>query len=367
MKEIVIPSKPWRELTDNELGGQRKDTACLVRYGGFGDALQISSIFPLIKKKGMRVCVNVTERGYEILRNDPNIDELLIQKTNQVPNEELGPYWERLGKLFDCDSVRTRIGQFTNLGGIIEQGLLCLEGQDIYSATHEERHAKLNGNYSELLHRTAKVDPIFKVKFYPTSSERKWVKQQRKKMKLSPHHYVVVITLSGSSVHKAYPYMDSVIAKLLTRLTPVRIVMVGEEACKILESGWEREPKIFLRSGKWNIRKTIAFTQQADLVLGPETGVLNAVSSDDMAKVCLLSHSSHENLTKHWINTTSLCAEDVSCYPCHQMHFGFKNCNRDAETGGAMCAAKINPEDVVLAISHHRKLKYDISGTLSNG
>lgn len=358
MREIVIPRKPWGELTDNDLGGIRKDTACLVRYGGFGDALQISSIFPLIKKKGMRVCVNVTERGYEILRNDPNIDELLIQKTDQVPNSELGPYWKRLAPIF---------GQFTNLGGIIEQGLLCLEGQDIYAAPHEERHAQLNKNYSEVLHSKAEVDPVFKTKFYPTSSERKWARQQLKKMNISPHHYVVVITLSGSSVHKAYPYMDSVIAKLLTRLPAARIIMVGDEVCKILEAGWEKEPKVFLRSGEWNIRRTVAFAQQADLVLGPETGVLNAVSSDDVAKVCLLSHSSHENLTKHWVNTTSLCVEGVSCYPCHQMHFGFKNCNRDKETGGAMCAAKIDPEDVVLAISHHRKLKYDISGTLSNG
>ena len=310
-----------------------------------------------MKEKGKRVCVNVTERSYEILRNDPNIDEFLIQKTDQIPVEELGQYWERLGKLFD---------QFTNLGGIIEQGLLCLEGQDIYTAPHEERHALLNKNYSELLHSTAEVDHIFKVNFYPSKSERKWVKVQRKKMKLTANNYVVMIALSGSSVHKAYPYMDSVIAKLLLKYPSVRIVMVGDEVCQILERGWEQEPRIFMRSGKWNIRKTLAFAQQVDLVLGPETGVLNAVSSDDVAKICLLSHSSIENLTKHWTNTTSLYPNNVSCYPCHMMHFGFKSCNRDNETGGAMCAAKINPEDVVLAVQHHRKLKYDVSGTLSN-
>ena len=88
---------------------------------------------------------------------------------------------------------------------------------------------------------------------------------------------------------------------------------------------------------------------------------------DDMAKVCLLSHSSHENLTKHWINTTSVEPEGVGCFPCHKMHMqGFKTCNRDQETGGALCAAKINPSSVVDAIEYHWKLMNEFSGTVSN-
>ena len=357
MKKTRVPHKPWKELTKIDLGGIRDNTVCLIRYGGFGDGLQISSIFPLLKQQGFRVCVNVTETCYKVLKHDPNIDELLIQDTNQIPVEELPEYWEKLSFLFT---------KFVNLNGVIEQGLLCLRGQDIYTAPHLERHNKLNKNYSEVLHKKAEVEYIFKGKFHPSSSEISWVKKQRKKMRLSPRTYDIVIALSGSSVHKAYPYMDSVIAKLLLKYSNTRIIMVGDESCKILEHGWEKENRIFLRSGRWDIRRTLAFAQQADMVLGPETGVLNAVSSEDVAKVCLLSHSSKENLTKHWVNSTPMYPSDVHCYPCHMMHYGFSNCNRDDHTGGAMCAASIDPNEVLLAIEHHRKLKYDISGIMSN-
>ena len=101
MKRTVVPKKKWQELTDEELGGKRENSVCVVRYGGFGAALQISSIFPLLKKQGYSVCVNATEGSKEILSHDPNVAELLTQDTGQIPNEELGQYWERITPLFD--------------------------------------------------------------------------------------------------------------------------------------------------------------------------------------------------------------------------------------------------------------------------
>ena len=66
------------------------------------------------------------------------------------------------------------------------------------------------------------------------------------------------------------------------------------------------------------------------------------------------SHSSIEKLTKHWKNTTSMEPENCPCFPCHKMHFGFSTCNRDKETGGALCAANI----------HHERVVQDILGNL---
>lgn len=176
-------------------------------------------------------------------------------------------------------------------------------------------------------------------------------------MRLGLGHFVILIALSGSSVHKAYPHMDAVMAQMLIKWPDVRFIMVGDPMCQMLEVGWESESRVFLRSGKWSIRQTLAFAQTVDLVVGPETGVLNAVSSEDVAKVALLSHSSPENLTKHWVNTSSIEPEDVNCFPCHKMHFGFATCNRDEETGGSVCSAKTHPDDVATAIEYHRKLK----------
>ena len=357
MRVVKLPSGRWQDSTDEQLGGIRENTICLVRYGGYGDMLQCSSIFPILKKQGFRVCVNCSERGAQILKNDPHVDELLTQYDEQVPNAELGEYWDRIAPLFQG---------FINLGQVVEVGLLCTPNEEEYLWPTEKRHKKLNKNYSEALHDRAGVEYSFDNTFFPSTSEKKWVERERRKMSIGSNHYVIVVTLSGSSVHKAYPHMDAVVARALVTMPEVRFVMVGDEFCQILEVGWEKERRVFARSGKWSIRKTLAFAQRADLVVGPETGVLNSVSMEDVAKVVLLSHSSRENLPKYWVNTTSIVPDGVDCYPCHKIHFSFKTCNRDDETGGAMCAAKIDPNTVVKAIEYHRNLKYDVPRTLSN-
>ena len=91
----------------------------------------------------------------------------------------------------------------------------------------------------------------------------------------------------------------------------------------------------------------MAFLDHCSVIVGPETGVLNAASMKKIHKAVFLSHSSEENLTKHWSNTTSFTPDNCSCYPCHKMHFGFNTCNRDEETGGALCASNIDPRTVV--------------------
>jgi hypothetical protein len=58
--------------------------------------LQVSSILPLLKEQGYRVCVNVSPIGEDILKSNPYVDELLVQKTNMIPEGELTEYWENL-------------------------------------------------------------------------------------------------------------------------------------------------------------------------------------------------------------------------------------------------------------------------------
>jgi len=131
----------------------------------------------------------------------------------------------------------------------------------------------------------------------------------------------------------------------------IKVVMVGDEACQILEGGWENEKRVIRKSGKWGIRKSLTFAEECDLVIGTETGLLNSVSARNVPKICFLSHSSVENLTKHWKNAVSLEPKGVDCYPCHRLHiYGFQTCHRDDQTGAAKCAAAIHPDEAWEAI-----------------
>ena len=151
--------------------------------------IQVSSLFPLFKEQGYRVCVNVSERGKEILESDPNVDELLVQE-------------DRSGFLM-IDLLRigiiylSALINFVQLSESIEGSLLLtpereeeIRGERImvsaskyYNLSKEEIHEKCNVNYMERTHDLAGLPHKFHPKFYPTDEEERRAKRRRKKIK----------------------------------------------------------------------------------------------------------------------------------------------------------------------------------------
>lgn len=339
--------------------GDRSGWACVVRYGGIGDIVQASSVFPLIKKQGYKLAVNTDDGGLELLKHNPYVDELIVQKQGQIPHEELDDYWARAEKAFE---------RYINLTGSIETSLLLHPSSKEYWLSKSERHGLTNVNYLEKTHDVSGVEHKFDAVFHSTKSERAWARKQRKKMGL--HNKVVLWSLSGSSIHKAYPYVDEVVKELLEETLEVVVVFTGDYVCEILEFGWENTKRVHCTSGKWPIRKSLAFIEQADCIVGTETGLLNAAGLLQVPKVILLSHSTKENLTKHWKNTVALTPKNVSCYPCHRLHYDLrqngehgrpiapswkKTCNPH-HLGGAVCAHAITPKEVKTAIYEALKI-----------
>jgi hypothetical protein len=188
-----------------------------------------------------------------------------------------------------------------------------------------------------------------KFKWYPTKLETKWARKKRKGIK----GLVIVWALSGSSVHKHWPYMDQIIARTLTSWPDVTFVLTGGYECKILEVGWEKEPRVKLRSGEWSIRETLAFCLEADLLIGPETGVIFAMGREEhLAKIITLSHSAVSNLYHHFKNTVTLAPQNCDCYPCHKLHYDWSTCVRATsdiheDLQGAKCQILIQPESMM--------------------
>jgi len=315
-------------------------SACVVRYGGFGDQIQASNILPALKRAGYHVTVITTPKGQDILREDPHVDAWLIQDDEQVPNVELGDFFAAWQARFD---------KWINLCESVEGTLLAMPGRANHGWPVNLRRKVMGRNYLEFTAELAEVPYSSEAKFYATEAEIEKVSA------LVPDPAgadLIMFALSGSSVHKFYPWQDHVIAEVLDRNPRAHFVLVGDMACKILEAGLEEHPRITCLSGEIAIRETLALAQLMTCVVGPETGVLNAVAFDpDVRKVCLLSHSSHENLTKHWVNSVAICPPaEVSCYPCHRLHYDRRFCPEHQETGAAMCQASIPPADVAAAV-----------------
>lgn len=313
-------------------------TVCVVRYGGFGDQIQAANILPALKREGYHVTFNTTPLGKNVLLNDPHIDAWAIQDQDEVPNSKIVPYWKDLAKRFD---------RFINLSESIEGTLIAFPGRANYFWPDSVRRKRLGINYLEWTAELAEVPYESAARFYPSDQERFAARAM-----LKNERWNVVWALAGSWRHKYYPGQDKVIAAVIERMPDAHIYLVGDESCRILEAGWEEAAShVTCLSGKLDIRGTLALARAADCVIGPETGVLNAVAFEpDVAKVILLSHSSHENLTKHWVNTAVIEPVHASCFPCHRLHHTTEYCPEDQATGAAICSAGTNPEVVIDAL-----------------
>jgi len=321
-------------------------TAAVVRYGAFGDLLQSSSVFSGLKSQGYHVTLFTSPPGDAVVRFDPNIDAFYIQDKDQVPNAMLSEFWAHHRKKYD---------KWVNLCESVEGTFLTLPGRTLHDWSPAARHAVTNFNYVEMSHKIAGLPHDPKIRFYPTESEREWARKERSKMGKK----LLVWSLAGSATHKVWPYLDTIIAAIMVEFPEWDVLLMGNEACKLLEQGWEKEKRVHLRSGKWEIRQSMTFLEYADCVVGPETGIMNAASGLDVPKVVFLSHSTDENLTRDWDNCIALSSRSTVCPgrgnneapACHQMHYNWNHCKK-TDDGVSQCMADLSAEQAWHAIKH---------------
>lgn len=321
-------------------------TCGVVRYGAWGDLLMTSSVLRALKKQGYHITLFCSPPQSGIMVNDPNVDEIYLQDKDQVPNGALGEFWKHQKLKFD---------KWVNLCESVEGSFLALPGRTIHEWSPAARHLVMNQNYVEFSHMIAGVpaDPF--VKFYSTPDERDWARRERSKMGKK----VLVWSLAGSAIHKTWPGLDQIIASIMVNHPSWDVVLMGNENCKILEQGWEKESRVHRKSGVWEIRQSMTFLDFADCVVGPETGIMNAASHMSVPKVVFLSHSSDENLTRDWENCISLSSSKTICPgrgnneapACHQMHYNWNHCKR-TENGVSQCMADISVGQAWHAIEH---------------
>lgn len=321
-------------------------TCGLVRYGAFGDLVQTSSVLAALKKQGYHITLYTSPPGDAVVKNDPHIDEVHLQDKDQVPNHMLGDFWDWHKKKFD---------KWVQLSESVEGSMLALPGRSMHEWPPALRHKMLNRNYLEVMHEIAEVPYEPNMRFYATEEEKRWARKERSKM----GQFCIAWPVAGSSVHKTWGGMDNIIASLMLDFPQVHVVLIGGEAGKILQQGWEKEPRVHLMCGKWSIRESLAFMDVADMAIGPETGAMNAAAQLPYPKVVFLSHSTDENLTRDWTQTHVLASDNTVCPgrgnneapACHQLHYGWKHCKKTSNSI-AQCMEDITVEYAWKVIWH---------------
>lgn len=324
---------PWRKALQHAL---------VFRTGAHGDALMASSIFPRLKAEGWAISVMTRKAGFQSLQHDPHVREFFVLPPTALQEHEQPAFWAAWAPRFD---------RVINLNHTVEDLFLKKSHRGDFYWPEAQRRLAARGSYLGTTHAAADVPGPYQVRFYPCATEQAYAESVKKRL-----GKFVLWSLQGSAVHKWWPYTAEALCQLL-RNTDYQFVLTGDSAAVDLETDilqnvnrfYGNTERIHSAVNNRTVREVFALAQQADIVIGPETGVLNAVCLEKMAKIVLLSHSSAENLTDDWVNTTALVPVSP-CYPCHRLHQNHDFCPQDAVTGAAACAASIPVPALVAAV-----------------
>lgn len=305
--------------------------AAIVRPGAIGDAIWSSSLAKQFKEEGFEVTLYTGPVGEEVMRHDPNIDRIITIRGDLMEDDTewcLYYLWE--AKKYD---------RFVNLIGTIESMLLPHPNELPYFWPQSVRHARMNRNYQEVMHEQAQLNPPrFHQVFSPTQKEAAWALEQRRT--LFGGKPLVVVSPTGSGAPKTWPHVQRFME--IMAVHEVHTLVLGEIRQEFDPPvGWGH-----ILGKELNMRLAMTLALAADVVVGTESAIVNAVASAPMLKVVLLSHSTPENLTKHWVNTMSVEPVGLGCYPCHRLHRGFEFCTQDPVTKWAACQSKATAEAI---------------------
>lgn len=339
--------------------------AGVSRFGGIGDNLMAASAVQALKRKGLKVeVITAQDCAWQVFEHNPNIDKLSVKSKSEIAAGG-GLDWQKWfrGRADEYDV-------FAHLSHSCEGQLAFFPAMTQFHWPAHVRRKIANKNYLEMVHDIAGCIYEFGSLFYSSEDERKRALETKAKV----GERCIALCMSGSRVDKLHPRLPGIAARLISELE-APVVLLGDEGCfanaKLIEkfvidtNGSSRNFHVAISSDKdqhghrsidWPVRRTLSFALESDLVIGPDTGVMWSVAFEPMPKIMLLGHASPENITKHWLNTTTLHADaSVPCWPCHQLHddpptpqAGFASfCTPNAEGSGAACISSIGIDTIV--------------------
>lgn len=329
------------------------DWAALSRYGGIGDNLIVSSVFPLLQKKYGKLEVLTQEPFSVVLENNPYIDKLTVFK-GPLPLDGLN--WQHWHK-----ARAEEYAFFANLTHSVECSLALTEVQTQFWWPDAIRRQTCGASYLERTHDICGVEHIYRPQFFPTEAEVEQAEQTKKAM----GGRFIAWPIGGTRLDKIHPLADLAIARIIKELN-IPICLLGAsqrdfDLAKLIlthvkehngtHDGLHLAQSQTADPPNWPVRRALAQCLTCDLMITPDTGPAWAVAFEPMPKIVLLSHASERNIIHQWINTISLHADPVRvpCWPCHKLHDRIETCVPNDRHSGSACISDIGVNAIVEA------------------
>lgn len=303
----------------------------IFRSGAFGDVICTTPIIRHLHQHGHKIVYVTSERGMQVLKNNPHIDKL-IQHDENVKVENLSEHLEYLKRKHHCERV-------IDFSESIEVALSQHPRGADYKLPKPERIKRFNRNFYEYQfeHCGEKWDGVdLKPELFFDESELSTARKH-----LKPMSYNVLIGLAGSGTNKCWPWIMDFCNDMQKAHTDVHLITVGDVKCQILEDSID-DVNITKLSGNIPMRESMALTSMVDLVIAPDTGIIHAAGCFDTPKICLLGHNTKECITKHFTNDYSIEADSrlAPCSPCLFLIYDMKlQCPLNETTRSSICMA----------------------------
>ena len=333
----------------------------VARFGGMGDNLIITTVFPGLKKKFGYLEVLTKQPHGVIFENNPNVDRVVYKEDDEFPQsgaEDWQNWFVLRAKEYEA---------FYHFTHTCEFRAALFPGMTEFWRPASFRRKYCGHNYLEIVHDACELpyNPIG-TRFYPTEAEYTRA-QETSAEKIRKGHAgpLIAWVCAGSRVDKRHPRAGLAVARMIRELDAT-VMLVGsfgqdlliaqeiEKQVRHLNGNLDRFGiciNLTKESDVWPMRRSMTQITLCDLVVTPDTGPQWVVAPLSMPKIVLLSHASPENITKHSVNTTSLIADQsrVPCFPCHRLHTDFKTCVPNQDNDGPACVSDVSVEAIVQA------------------
>ena len=313
----------------------------IYRLGAYGDVLHSAHLPRLIKEyyKVDRLDFETSVRGYQILQNNPFIDNLTMINPDLMDQNDLFVRWDHLRDTYDY---------FFNLRNTIEEKLCCNEDNYRFYMNDKFRRDKCGKTnfYDSGTQHCNLPDSYLGTRgqlYYPKEEHRIAKARIARWKKKYNADWLILVCLSGSSVHKRFQCAKSICMKILDKYPKSAIVITGDKDCK---------PDIFDHSriinrvdNGWNFRTVALMCKYFDFVISPETGLVCISHSWDTPTLQLLTAANWTNHIKYAKNAYWV-KSDAPCSPCHKNALTYFGCT--VRNDLPICVTMFN-EDKIMA------------------
>jgi len=333
--------------------------AAVARFGGIGDNLVAASVLRSLKRMGYMTEVITSPPYHSVFLHNPFMDKLSVKVVERdLPQNDLVA-WQKW-----IESRSREYDIFLHASHSLEGRHSVFPNMTEFYLPDDYRRKRSAGNYIETAHDIIGIPHEYGPLFFASDEEKEQAQMVKKQM----GERVICWVVSGSRIDKVYPYATFAVARIIKEIGAPVLLMGGptEKEVSMVEA---IRDNVILHNGNrdklhlaipaaggdrsWPIRASLAMAQACDVVVTPDTGPAWAVAFESNAKVLLLSHGSVENVTKHWVNTVTLHADQnrVPCWPCHKLHNTIDTCVPNKEKNGAACISDISVEQLVQAVA----------------